>query len=294
MSTAFVLSGGGSLGAVQVGMVRALYERGITPDFWVGTSVGALNATFLAARPPAPSAVDELASLWRAVRRNDVFPLHPVTGFFGFFGARNYLIQAGPLRRLLERFLQIDQLEQARRPVHVVATELASGRDRLLSSGPAARAVLASVSLPGVLPPVPWENRLLIDGGVSNNTPISHAVHLGADEIYVLPAGASCRFQRPPSGALGMLLHALNLMLLRHLQAEIERLRLHARLVVVPPPCPQGVAPIDFDHAPLLIEEGYRSASIHMDEVRRGKRPPDEMFGLMKPMRTETHEPRPS
>jgi NTE family protein len=282
MRTAFVLSGGGSLGAVQVGMVRALYERGIRPDFWVGTSVGALNAAYLAARPPAPSSAIELARLWRSVRRADVFPLRPLTGFFGFFGASNFLVPAGPLRRLLERHLHLDRLEHALADVHVVATDLHSGRELLLSRGPAVRAVMASVSLPGVLPPVPWEGRLLIDGGVSNNTPISHAVQLGADNIYVLPAGASGELQAPPTSALGMLLHALNLMLMRHLLAEIERLRPRARLFVVPPPCPQGVAPIDFDQSDLLVSEGWRAATSHLDEVAAGLAPPAPRFGITR------------
>ena len=92
MAVAFVLSGGGSLGAIQVGMARALFDRGIRPDLWVGTSVGALNAAFLAARTPERRAVDELARLWRRVRRSEVLPLRPVAGFVGFFGGRDHLV----------------------------------------------------------------------------------------------------------------------------------------------------------------------------------------------------------
>ena len=73
MTTAFVLSGGGNLGAVQVGMLQALADRAIVPDLLVGTSVGALNAAFLAAGP-SPSRIAELAAIWRGVRRSDVFP----------------------------------------------------------------------------------------------------------------------------------------------------------------------------------------------------------------------------
>src|SRR3989441_2616889 len=107
---AFVLSGGGSLGAVQVGMVRALYERGIVPDLLVATSVGAVNAAFIASRPPNVATADELAEVWCAIRRADVFPAHPIAGFLGFLGHRNSLVPNSGLRSLLERHVQIRRL----------------------------------------------------------------------------------------------------------------------------------------------------------------------------------------
>lgn len=73
--SAFVLSGGVSLDALQVGMLRALYERDIIPDFFVGASAGALNAAFVTSRPQTVDTIDELANVWRALRREDVFPL---------------------------------------------------------------------------------------------------------------------------------------------------------------------------------------------------------------------------
>ncbi len=271
MPVAFVLSGGGSLGAVQVGMTHALYERGIRPDFWVGTSVGALNATFLAARPPGTASTAALAELWASVRRGDVFPLRPMSGFFGFFGAQNHLVPSGPLRKLIDRNIGIRRLEQAKVPVHVVATELVTGRERLLSQGPATEAVLSSVSVPGVLPPVSWEGSLLVDGGVSNNTPLSHAVAMGATRAYVLPAGGACELEQMPHGALGMLLHALTMMLMRHLKTEIERLRNHIDLVVLPPPCPQHVQPSDFSQGLELVLTGLAHARRHLEAIDRGE-----------------------
>lgn len=76
--TAIVLSGGGSLGAVQVGMLRALYERGLEADLIVGTSVGAVNGGFIASRPPTPETANQLAEIWQGLGRGDIFPLNPV------------------------------------------------------------------------------------------------------------------------------------------------------------------------------------------------------------------------
>src|SRR5215212_7163015 len=89
MTTAFVLSGGGSLGAVQVGMLQALAERRVTPDLLVGTSAGALNATFVAAHGAGPAALDRLAGIWAALRRDDVFPVRAPHVLLALTGARD-------------------------------------------------------------------------------------------------------------------------------------------------------------------------------------------------------------
>jgi Patatin-like phospholipase len=137
--TAFVLSGGAALGAIQVGMLRALYERGIEPDLIVGTSVGALNGAYIASRPFVEQTADELAEVWRGIGRGQVFPLNPVTGFLGFFGARRHLVPDGALRELLAEHLEFDRLEQAPVPFHVIATDVLSGRELRLSGGEAQR-----------------------------------------------------------------------------------------------------------------------------------------------------------
>src|SRR3954470_6735431 len=96
---AFVLSGGGSLGAVQVGMLRALVAHGPRPDLIVGTSVGAVNGAFLASRGLSVDTVEERAAAWLSIRRGDVFPVQPLSGLLGFLGARANLVPGGSLRR---------------------------------------------------------------------------------------------------------------------------------------------------------------------------------------------------
>src|SRR5689334_15403064 len=86
---AFVLSGGGSLGAVQAGMLRALYEREIRADLLVGTYAGALNGAFLASRPQTVETADALGDVWRHLRRGQAFPLNPLTGLLGFLDRKS-------------------------------------------------------------------------------------------------------------------------------------------------------------------------------------------------------------
>jgi NTE family protein len=257
MTTAFVVSGGGSLGAVQAGMLLSLAEAGIAPDFIVGTSVGAMNGGWVASRPDV-AGIGALADVWRSLSRRDVFPTHLAVGLLGFLGQRRNLAPDTGLRRLLTRHLGFTRLEDAPIPLHVVATDLLSGQDVLLSSGDAVDAIAASAAIPAVLPPVKINGRDLMDGGVVNNTPLSHAVALGADLVYVLPTGYACALRESPKGAMAMALHALTLAINQRLAVDVTRFEGIVDVRVVPPLCPVRVSPMDFSHSALLIEQSYR------------------------------------
>lgn len=254
MAIAFVFAGGGSLGAVEVGMLAALTEAAVHPDLVVGTSVGAANAVWFAARP---SDVEGLASLWTSLSRTDVFPLRPVQGLLGLFGFRDHLVPNSSLRRLLERSLGDLDLGRTALPAHVGATDVLSGAEVLLSSGRAVDAVLASTAIPGVFPPVLLGERYLVDGGAVNNTPVSHAVDLGADEVWVLPTGYACALTSPPRSALGVALQALTLLVNHRLTLDVERYRDRVRMV--PALCPLDVSPGDFSQSSELISAAYSS-----------------------------------
>ena len=134
------------------------------------------------------------------------------------------------------------------------------GAEVLLSRGPLVDAVLASAAIPGVLPAVEWEGRLLIDGGVVDNTPISHAIGLGAREVYVLPTGGPCELTAAPRGALAMLMHATGLMVSQRFAAEAASVPERIDVVVLPPPCPIDVQPMDFGHARRLMDRAEDDA----------------------------------
>lgn len=90
VSVAFGLSGGASLGAIQVGMLRALVERRITPDLIIDTSIGALNGAYIASRPATPETVDALTDVWLGLHRFEIFPPGPITGMLGFMGLADH------------------------------------------------------------------------------------------------------------------------------------------------------------------------------------------------------------
>jgi NTE family protein len=255
--TAFVLSGGASLGAAQVGMLSALYELNVTPDLFVATSAGALNAAFIASRPQTVGTARELGRVWRGLRRDDVFPVSPLTMIAGLVRKRDHIVPPGAFRKLVERHLQFDDLADAPIPLHVVAFDLDCGCEVLLSEGPALDAVAGAAAIPGVLPPVRFGERRLIDGGVVNNTPISHAVELGAERVYVLSMQyPSIAPRRAARGALDAAISGVGLLVGSRLEADIARYSSDVELIVLPAPNPLEVQPTDFGHAARLIRDG--------------------------------------
>jgi NTE family protein len=266
MTTAFVLSGGASLGAIEVGMLQTLIGRGIRPDLIVGTSVGALNGAWLAGGS-SDADLRDLADLWRGLKRSAVFPAGLLTGFTGFVGLRNHLVSNRAIKRLLETHLRFERMEDAPIPLHVIAVDVLTGKDVRLSTGPAVDAVTASAALPGILPPVVIDGRALMDGGVVNNTPISHAIELGATTVWVLPTGYSCTLSKVPGSALGMGLLGVTLAINQRLALDIERYESVADIRVVPPLCPLDTSPADFGDADELITRARDQTAKWLDEA---------------------------
>jgi len=265
VTIAFVLSGGGSLGAVQVGMLQALADRDVHPDLLIGTSVGAVNAAYVAGHGTGTQALDDLAAIWRRLRRKDVFPVNPFRHVLAVAGAKPSLCSERGLRRLLDTHLAYRTLQDATIPIHIVTTNLLSGEEVLLSAGDAVTAVLASAAIPGIFPAVEHENFTLVDGGVADNAALSQAVALGADEIYILPAGFACALERAPATALATAMQALTLLIEQRLIIDVAHFADLSAIKVLPPLCPLAVSPTDFGHAGELIERARRATAMWID-----------------------------
>jgi NTE family protein len=191
--TAFVLGGGGMLGANEVGMLRALIEEGVRPDLVVGTSVGAINGAAVAA-DPSLDAVTRLTEVWHGVADSDLYSGSALRRVRHLARTRTHVHPNEPLRGLLtEQFGDI-AIEDLAVPFQCVAASIERAAEHWFDSGPLVDAVLASTAVPGVLPPVRIGNEHYLDGGLVNSIPVSRAVLLGARTIYVLQVG---RIERP-------------------------------------------------------------------------------------------------
>lgn len=262
--TAFVLAGGGSHGAVQVGMLRALVAGGVKPDFVVGTSVGAVNGTFFAADPTFEG-INRLARIWSGISRSDIYPVLPLGWLHALLGRQSHVLDPRGLARVLERSLSVRRLEDTVIPCAVIAADLRDGSEVVIREGPAVEAVLASASIPVLFPPVRIGDRNLMDGGIAKNTGISTAVLLGAARVIVLPTGFTCAARAAPRGAVAMALHVVNGLLARQLASDAERHAGELPVIVVPPLCPMAVSSYDFSEATSLMDRAAGATAHWLD-----------------------------
>ncbi|MDZ5622064.1 patatin-like phospholipase family protein [Nocardioides bizhenqiangii] len=196
--TAFVLGGGGLLGAVEVGMVRALFERGIVPDLVVGTSVGALNG-LVVANDPTSACVDRLRDLWTEIAEGgDVYADRAWTQLRRAWRTGTHLHSAEPLRQRLEREFAGVRFEDLAVPFQCCASHIERASEHWFTTGPVVPAVLASAAVPGLLPPAEVDGEHYLDGGIVNSIPVGRAAELGARRIFVLQVGRAERRLSPP------------------------------------------------------------------------------------------------
>lgn len=190
--TAFVLGGGGLLGAHEVGMLRALMEAGIRPDLIVGTSVGAFNGAFVAADPE--NAADLLAEAWQREGAGSVFAGSFLSRVSTLIRSGTHLHSTELLATALNALIPADRIEDLAVPFHCVAANIERAEARWFTRGPLVPAVLASCAVPGVLPPVRIGDEHFYDGGLVHSIPVGRALREGARTVYVLQVG---RIEKP-------------------------------------------------------------------------------------------------
>jgi len=226
--TALVLAGGGTRGAIQIGMLQVLAEHGFVPDRIYGSSVGAINGAGFAAAPTREG-VERLTEMWLSIRREDIYPQGRLHGPWLYFQQRDAVYANSGLRAVIEKGFPRERLEDAVIPVEVVATSLTDGGERWFTYGPAVDAVLASAAMPAIFPPVDIDGERYIDGGVVDNVPIQRAIDAGATRIVVLlcspPVFEPPASKRPVEGMVNALFIAIHARFVRdmaHLPEGVE------------------------------------------------------------------------
>ncbi|MFZ0666778.1 MAG: patatin-like phospholipase family protein [Acidimicrobiales bacterium] len=267
--TAFVLAGGGSRGAAQIGMLDALVERGIRPDAVYGTSVGAVNASGFVVDPTSRG-IERMASVWRSLSSDDVFPHGRVPAPWRFLQQRESVHPNDGLRRIIEIGAGIDRFEDAVIPLQVVATSLTDGKARWFSRGPATEPVLASAALPSLLPPVRIDGEVFIDGGVVDNVPISRAIEQGCSRIFVLLCGPLHYMPAPPRRPIEAVLTAFFIAIHTRFARERENLPAGVELIVFCVGSEALARYDDFSNTDALITAGRQNAAAVLDFWERG------------------------
>lgn len=250
---------------MEVGFYQALTEFGVRMDFILGSSIGALNGAYIAGcmRP------DKLVSLWRDFRLRQALAInwgwllnpHRRPGFFSL----------APLRAILHRTLPATRFEDLAIPLTIVTTELESGRAYYWQEhGDLVEPVIASMSLPGIFPPIEIDGRLHIDGGVANNAPLDKAAELGARSLYLVECACADHCPRPLRGWADILMRSFSIALDGKYRTDLAHFDGSLTIHTVRPQLSDEVDLLDFRHSAELIEAAYRQTRDRFEWLRSG------------------------
>jgi NTE family protein len=276
--TAFVLGGGGVLGAAEVGMLQALFERGVRPDLIVGTSVGAINGALVAA-DPSPAAVDRLREVWQDLAARGIFAGSVLARVATLARTRTHVHPREPLRDLLTEHLPVQTFAELQVPFQCVAASIERAAEHWFSEGPLLEALLASSAVPGLLPPVEIDGEHYLDGGLVHSIPVGRAVALGADTIYVLHVGRIDRPLRPPARPWEVATVAFEIARRHRFAADLAALPDGVTLHVLPsgnegPPAAGDLKNLryrDFSAVPDRVERAHAAAGRYLDDTSEGE-----------------------
>jgi NTE family protein len=260
---AFVLSGGGNLGALQIGMLRALVEREIRPDLIVGCSVGAINGAALA-EDPTSAGVGRLERLWRELDGKALMPSRIMPRAVALARRGEAIHDNDGLRRALESTIRARTFEELVVPFQCVATDVIGVREVWFTSGPLIESILASAALPAVYPAVEIDGVRYLDGAIVDDVPMGRAVELGAGTVYVLQVGAFSRPRPEPRRPLDVAVQsywiARHHRFKRELGAMPDDVDVHLLPTGETPPMRYN----DFTRSAELISQAYEASSDYL------------------------------
>jgi NTE family protein len=275
---AFVLSGGGNLGALQIGMLRALLEHDVRPDLVVGCSVGAINGAGFADAPTLEG-LDGLERMWLELDKHNLMP----TGWSNAvaLGRRGEAIhdQSG-LRRMADESLHATTFEQLQVHFECVATDVAGVREVWFDAGPLVEPILASSALPAIYPAVEIDGVRYLDGGIVNDVPMSRAVELGARTIYILQVGSFMRSRRDPRRPLDVAVQAYWIARHHRFKRELGALPPDVDVHVLPTGETPRMRFNDFTHSATLIARAHEATAAYLADLTAGRRPSSPVDAL--------------
>ncbi len=249
-----VLSGGGSMGALQAGILVVLVRKGFRPKRIVGTSVGALNGAFLAFHP-TPDGAQELVEIWRGLEKERYLRINPVSIAYRLASRQTYLFRNDFLHELIAAHTVTDDFAATAVPFYVAATNLYTGRKQVFSEGPVSQAVLASTAIPGVFEPYRIDGQAYIDGGVVANLDLETAVALGSREILAIDLSHCFELPAPQSVA-GVITRTVDIVMRDRVQRDMATLGRKAKITLLQPEVEHGPGVGDFRNVMRLLDEG--------------------------------------
>jgi NTE family protein len=260
---AFVLSGGGNLGALQIGMLRALAERDVSPDLVVGCSVGAINGAALA-EDPTLAGVARLERLWGELVGKDLMPRNVLPRAVALARRGEAIHDNDGLRRALESQLRARTFEELAVPFQCVATDVDGVREVWFSSGALIDPILASAALPAVYPAVEIDGVRYLDGAIVNDVPMGRAVELGARTVYILQVGAFSRPRREPRRPLDVAVQSYWIARHHRFKRELAAMPVDVDVHLLPTGQTPTMRYDDFTRSAELVTLAYKASSDYL------------------------------
>ena len=262
----FVLGGGGSLGAVQVGMLEALAERRVTPDLVIGTSVGSLNGAVIALNPT--SAANRLSHAWARITRQQVFPGGLLAQARTLERSKTHVFPNTGVAEVVTDFIgATTTFDNLTLPFAAVATDVATATPYVIRSGTLLPALLASAAIPGIFPPVDHDGRRFYDGGVVANVPLQQALAMGARSLVVLDCTFPGHLLPPPESLAEILLYTANVTMRSQTLLAVPPVADQIPVVYLPGPVACRCSPFNFSFTEVLIEGAYEAASSFLQNL---------------------------
>lgn len=263
--TAFVLGGGGSYGAAQVGMLEALGEFGVVPDLVAGTSIGAINGALLAADPTG--AAHRLSHLWHSVDTREVLPGGLVRRARTLLRSRINVHDTPQIGRLVGEEIGAMELPDLALPFIAMAIDADTTELVTIDSGPVLTAMLASSAIPGVFPPVRWNGQELYDGGLAANVPVTQALAMGAASMVVLDCAFPGQPLKRPTNLVEAALYSMAIGMRHQTERDLPTVAAQVPVVYLPGPQPLTISPLDFTAARPLVAGAYDVARSFLEHV---------------------------
>jgi NTE family protein len=261
--TVAVLGGGGARGACQVGMLRAMLEAGIEPDVVLGVSVGALNGAMLAQHPGS----DGVAMLEETWRGRDFTRVFPSGRWHRYLRRVPSVYDPRPLVELIEQHVTVRDLSETKVPLEVLLADVATGEGVWFDHGPPAELLYGSSAIPGIFPPLVFEGRRYVDGGMVDPNPVLRALAHSPTRIVLLVCGSLRASFFTSDRPFLTLMRAYDLRELELLRLELGSIPQEIETIVLECAQAANIDVLDFSKAPTLLALGYRAAMRRLEQV---------------------------
>jgi len=289
-----VLSGGGARGFAHIGVLKVLEENNVPIDYVVGTSMGSIvGGLYAIGLTPEEIEHGVKGISWDKVftdfANRDYKSFRRKQDDYDFFNVQRVgitddglqirpgLIEGQQVELALDRLahpgFHINDYDKLRIPFRAIATDIATGEPFIIKNGNLARAMRASMSIPGALPPITIDGTLLVDGGIANNVPIDIVRGMGADIVIVVDVSAPLDTKEELKSAIDVTGQLTTILTRRIADVQIKTMKGNDILIV---PGEQEISSSDFDKYPELIKSGEVAATEKLENIKKLSLPQED------------------